>query len=456
MGAAITRKMIHPTLSAIGAAALLAMSIAPAAAQPAALAGTAQCAARPLVVTNVLAWTGTGWLPRADVVAAGGRIVAVGRRGTLARPAGAELVDGSGATLLPGLIDSHTHFFELGGPLDNAAGLNGPDAMAPTAAATLASGVTTARVHLSSAQHGPGLAGLSESPCFAAPRLRLGGPALLGGAPTVNGNSMRGVRDAGHAAERIEALRALGARWVALHNVDRFPDDVLAALVTAARTANIRLLVAAETQAQLEIGLRIQADTLDYGLGEQPFDLTDMRRYSATTFALPLGYFRNLARLRADPRLIDDPRPLRFMTPAAADDVRARLRRFLADQPPSARELHYDRVAANFRALHRAGARMVIASDSGSPGQFHSDAIWNEMAAWNEAGIALDDVLRAATEHPAALLREPDIGRIGAGARADLLLYRGDIRRTGFDPARVDMVVKDGVVLVRGGVLARR
>lgn len=447
--------MIRFTLSIAGAAALLALSNVLAAAQPTMPVEAPPCAARPLVISNVLAWTGTRWLPRAEVVAAGGRIVAIGRRGTLARPADAELVDGSGATLLPGLIDAHTHFLELGGPLNNAAGLNGPAAMAPTAAATLASGVTTARVHLSHVQYGPGLARLSESPCFASPRLRLGGPGLLGGAPALDGNSMRGVRDAAHAADRIEALRALGARWVALHNAHLFPPDVLDALVAAARRANIRLLVAAETREQLEIGLRIDADTLDYGLGEQRFDLADMRAYAATTFALPLGYFRNLARLRADPRLIDDPRPLRFMAPAAADDVRARLRSFLDGQPPSVRERDYDRVAANLRALHRAGANMVIASDSGSPGQFHTDAIWNEMAAWHAAGIALDDVLRAATWQPAQLLREPDIGRIDAGARADLLLYRGDIRRTGFDPARVDMVVKDGVVLIRGGALVR-
>ena len=43
------------------------------------------------------------------VLIQGGRITAIGPR--LAIPAGAQRIDGKGATLLPGLIDSHTHVY---------------------------------------------------------------------------------------------------------------------------------------------------------------------------------------------------------------------------------------------------------------------------------------------------------------------------------------------------------
>src|SRR5262245_10464010 len=48
-------------------------------------------------------------IPNADVVIEGERIVAVGARGTVKIPEGAEVVDDSGRWLVPGLIDLHAH-----------------------------------------------------------------------------------------------------------------------------------------------------------------------------------------------------------------------------------------------------------------------------------------------------------------------------------------------------------
>jgi len=48
------------------------------------------------------------------VVIDGDWIVAVGRGGEVEPPEGAELIDASGLTVLPGLIDAHTHFLSMG------------------------------------------------------------------------------------------------------------------------------------------------------------------------------------------------------------------------------------------------------------------------------------------------------------------------------------------------------
>src|SRR6266576_19384 len=48
-------------------------------------------------------------LPDAVVIVRGERIVAVGKRSSVSIPAGAEVVDAIGLTLVPGLIDSHFH-----------------------------------------------------------------------------------------------------------------------------------------------------------------------------------------------------------------------------------------------------------------------------------------------------------------------------------------------------------
>src|SRR5512142_1463042 len=53
-------------------------------------------------------------LADATVVVEGDTIRAVGARGSIAVPAGARVIDGRGKWLIPGLIDSHVHFFQSG------------------------------------------------------------------------------------------------------------------------------------------------------------------------------------------------------------------------------------------------------------------------------------------------------------------------------------------------------
>jgi predicted amidohydrolase YtcJ len=59
---------------------------------------------------------GTGRPPIHDssIVLGGGRIIALGRRGEVEIPRGAEIIDASGGTVLPGFIDAHTHFLWMG------------------------------------------------------------------------------------------------------------------------------------------------------------------------------------------------------------------------------------------------------------------------------------------------------------------------------------------------------
>ena len=59
---------------------------------------------------------GTGRPPLKDsaVVMDGEWILSVGKREEVAIPKGAEVIDASGKTVLPGLIDAHTHFLWMG------------------------------------------------------------------------------------------------------------------------------------------------------------------------------------------------------------------------------------------------------------------------------------------------------------------------------------------------------
>ncbi len=61
------------------------------------------------VIRGTRVFTGDAMLAQATVVLRNGRIESVVPGRTQSLPAGADVVDGAGLTLLPGLIDSHTH-----------------------------------------------------------------------------------------------------------------------------------------------------------------------------------------------------------------------------------------------------------------------------------------------------------------------------------------------------------
>src|ERR1051325_3397719 len=68
-----------------------------------------------VAITNVMLIDGTGAPPRtrSTVVLQRGRIVAVGAKAQV--PAGAQVIDGQGKTLIPGLVRMHDHLFYAAG-----------------------------------------------------------------------------------------------------------------------------------------------------------------------------------------------------------------------------------------------------------------------------------------------------------------------------------------------------
>ena len=68
-------------------------------------------AQRPLVIKGATLVDGSGGPPilNSTVLVVGGRIALIGEGGTLAAPDSAEMVDGKGKTLIPGIINLHGH-----------------------------------------------------------------------------------------------------------------------------------------------------------------------------------------------------------------------------------------------------------------------------------------------------------------------------------------------------------
>jgi imidazolonepropionase-like amidohydrolase len=86
-----------------GAAALTLA--APAAAQQ---AGTARASAPPMLIRNATVYTVTkGMLPNTDLLLENGKIARIGQH--LTAPAGATIIDATGKSVTPGIVDPHSH-----------------------------------------------------------------------------------------------------------------------------------------------------------------------------------------------------------------------------------------------------------------------------------------------------------------------------------------------------------
>jgi imidazolonepropionase-like amidohydrolase len=74
----------------------------------------------------------------------------------------------------------------------------------------------------------------------------------------------------------------------------------------------------------------------------------------------------------------------------------------------------------------RAGVPVIAGSDAGNPVTFHGVSLLRELELLARAGMPLGDVLKSATSRAADRLGQPSLGRITAGAVADLVVLDAD------------------------------
>ncbi|MEM7312757.1 MAG: amidohydrolase family protein, partial [Planctomycetota bacterium] len=85
---------------------------------------------------------------------------------------------------------------------------------------------------------------------------------------------------------------------------------------------------------------------------------------------------------------------------------------------------------ANLRStiwrLHHAGVPILAGTDAPNPGTVHGASMHQELRLLNQAGLKPIDALAAATSAPADAFKLADRGRVAKGLRADLVLVNGD------------------------------
>jgi imidazolonepropionase-like amidohydrolase len=346
-----------------------------------------------LAVVGVAVFDGGGGPPVPDrtVVAAGGLIQRIGPATATRPPGGAVVVDGTGATLLPGFVDAHVHL----------------DFYSP--AQVLAGGVTTVRDLGWPAGRLAALSARAAAPGAASPRLLAAGQIVTvpGGYPTrarwAPPGTARPVDGAAEAVAAVAELAETGAAVIKVALDDRvgptLPAPVLAAIVRAAGERGLGVTAHVGTAAEA-------VKALAAGVGELahwPFDHSP----------LPDPLVDALAEsVVAVPTLHIDPSPAR----------RAGVRRFVAR-----------------------GGRVVYGTDLGNQGP-PPGVDTEELRLLVEAGLEPGQALAAATSLSADHLGVAGLGRVAPGATADLLLVDGDPLTDLNALSRVRLVTRDGRV----------
>ena len=392
---------------------------------------------------------GTGRAPLVDavVVVEGTRIAAVGTRGAVSYPAGAEVVRLTGRTILPGLIDGHVHLRGYQPPM------------------FLPYGVTTiADIHNDTAWSIAQREAL-RSGQIQGPRLFVSGARVTGpnGRPTTAGGY---VQDVAEARAYIRSLKAAGVDQI---KVDlTLTDEQLEAVIEEATAVGLKVLGHTEnikTAADMGMKHMEHLDTMARALLEQ--EGKDPRPTGTTSEAVvdpalfpPLidylvkqGVYVNPVLIlswtgaterwrdwiRDAAEIVEDP-GLAF--------VPANVKAAWVREPGPARA-GYENAAAFLRQYSEAGGKVLAATDTGCCEQIIPGlSLHYEMQMLTDLGIPPMKAIQGATLWAAEVIgQDRDLGSVEPGKLADLTIITGnplvDISAT----RDVSMVIKDGRVM---------
>jgi imidazolonepropionase-like amidohydrolase len=410
--------------------------------------------------------------PDSTVIIEGRRIRAIGPAAATRVPKNARRIDGKGRWVVPGLVDSHIHFFQSGNlyTRPDVADFNESVPYAKEVERNKARLAATFKVWLAS-----GVTGVVDigGPFWnfdardaalksaAAPRMAVAGPLIsmidrvkldLGDPPIIKIASA----DEARALVRRELERK--PDFIKVWFIHQKGDDLAAqeaivrAAGDAAHAAGIRLAVHATELVVAKASLRAGADFLVHSVEDEPVDdefLALAKKngalYCPTLFVV-MGYRYALSntwqptdaeRRLADPQILAAMGDLQKMP---KDKLPARVAKAMANPaPPSPSPI----ALQNLRRVWDAGIPVVMGTDAGNIGTLHGPSVFREMQIMTQAGLTPLQVLRSATSNGARALGV-DTGVLQAGKLADLVILDADPLAGVQNLSRIHRVIKDG------------
>lgn len=410
-------------------------------------------AARDVVVHAGHLIDGTGAAPRSQVsiLITDDRITAI--EPGYVRPADAEIVDLTGATVLPGLIDCHVHIlstFHKGDPVRNAVTRTSYDDLVDgvnDVRASLLAGFTSLRSLGDDTRAVAALRRNVAAGVVPGPRLWVSGAALgptAGHSDHANGLDpalshpewAEGVIDNPEEARRAVRLHHReGANVIKIMpsggvmsigdnpRLQLMADDEIAAVVAAAHALDMKVAAHAHGKAAIDRAVALGVDSIEHGTYADAESFALMKRHG--TYLVPTM----LVAERVYERAKTHPEQLNPSTAEKALEVAPRIRN-------------------NLRNAYRAGVKIAFGTDTFGLSAHGENA--QEFALLVGAGLTPMEAILTATRNAADLIgASQDIGSVQAGRYADLIAVDGD-------PVADVRVLEDVPFVMKGGIVVKR
>ena len=394
-------------------------------------------------------------VPSQRVTVRGERIVSVEVEQGQATTANAEVIDGSGKTLLPGLWDMHQHFFPELAMFD------------------IAAGITTGRDLGNSIDELGKLKKHIEQGEQIGPRIILAG--FIDGPGPFEGPIKVLAATPEEARERVDHYAELG--YVQIKIYSSVKPELVPVIIDEAHKRGLRVSGHVPSGMIAEQFVRDGADEIqhmnfimlnfmpDVRETRTPARFTEpgKRAASLDLNSPPVTQFIALLKQHhtvVDPTMAiweetytDRPGKIPMMDAYMFDRLPLQIQRSAKTASLSlpvadaATDQLYRASYANFvrmvKKLYDDGITVVAGTDVGSGYALH-----RELEIYNQAGIAAPEVLRMATLTAAQVMkRDHELGSIAPGKLADMILVEGDPSTNISDIRKIDTVTKGGAVM---------
>ena len=386
-----------------------------------------------VALTGARLFDGTGSAPieRATLILRNGRVEAAGAANAVSIPGGAQRIDLTGKTIVPGFVNAHGHINE------GFEAASARDSLAAQLRQYASYGVTTVVV-----------LGIVEENFEAALGLRAeqrAGRALDVARAYIAGPSIQNLATAAEARARVNTYADAGADVIKIH-VTGNPNDmtpaVYGALIDQAHTRGLdvsaHMYYLEDARGLVNAGV----DVLAHSVRDQDVDASLINEIKRRNVGYTPTLTRDLARFvyESIPDFLSDPFFLQRAQPYAAEIevVRdpARQEEMRTSEVRQADKIGLQRGERNLKILSDAGVLIGLGTDTGTNvGQWQGYFEHVEMAMMVDAGMSPMQVLVAATGGAARVAGlDDELGTLQPGRWADLVVLNAnpleDIRAT--------------------------